>query len=89
MQGSNSREADGFIEPRFHIICWQIVLALHLAFWLKFSQLYSISSSVLFTNLQVIFVLAFSIIFLKEKTGLVVVAGIHCTLLGLHDWAGI
>lgn len=49
------------------IIVSGLFLALHLAFWISSLSYTSISSSVLFTNLQVIFVLAFSALILKEK----------------------
>ncbi len=44
-----------------------LFLALHLAFWITSLSYTSISSSVLFTNLQLVFVLAFSTLILKEK----------------------
>lgn len=77
------KKLKGLSSRDFIYICLAgLFLALHLAFWITSLSYTSISSSVLFTNLQVIFVLAFSIIFLKEKTGPVVVAGIIAALLG-------
>ncbi len=64
------------------IVLSGVFLALHLAFWITSLSYTSISSSVLFTNLQVIFVLAFSIFFLREKMSPIVIAGILIALLG-------
>lgn len=57
-------------------------LALHFAFWITSLAYTSVSSSVLFTNLQVIFVLLFSILFLHEKPNAWVMAGITIALIG-------
>lgn len=57
-------------------------LALHFAFWNSSLNYTSVASSVLFTNLQVIFVLLFSIFFLKEKVNQWVLAGIVLALGG-------
>jgi len=57
-------------------------LALHFAFWNSSLNYTSVASSVLFTNLQVIFVLFFSIFFLKEKVNQWVLAGIALALGG-------
>ena len=57
-------------------------LALHFSFWITSLDYTSISSSVLFTNLQVIFVLLFSIFLLKEKVDWKAIAGILVALLG-------
>jgi len=57
-------------------------LALHFAFWTTSLSYTSISSSVLFTNLQVIFVLLFSIVFLREKLSKLVIGGIMLALTG-------
>lgn len=65
-------------------------LALHFAFWITSLSYTSISSSVLFTNLQVIFVFIFSIFILKEKLNPLVIVGIiialgGSALIGLGD----
>lgn len=57
-------------------------LALHFAFWISSLAYTSISSSVLFTNLQVVFVLLFSIFFLREKLSYPVMGGIFLALAG-------
>lgn len=57
-------------------------LALHFAFWITSLDYTSVSSSVLFTNLQVVFVLVFSVIFLRETLNHWVFAGIAVALLG-------
>ncbi|MEN6463292.1 MAG: DMT family transporter [Syntrophomonas sp.] len=59
-----------------------IFLALHLGFWITSLSYTSVSSSVLFTNLQVIFVLIFSALFLKEKVNCWVTGGILTALAG-------
>lgn len=59
-----------------------VFLALHLASWISSLSYTSISSSVLFTNLQVIFVLAFSLLFLHEKVNRAVTAGIAIAVAG-------
>ncbi len=57
-------------------------LALHFAFWISSLDYTSVSSSVLFTNLQVIFVLILSIFVLKEKPGIQGLLGIIVALAG-------
>lgn len=57
-------------------------LALHFGFWITSLSYTTVSSSVLFTNLQVIFVLLFSLVFLKEKLNYRVVGGIFLALAG-------
>ena len=69
-----------------------IFLALHFSFWITSLGYTSIPSSVLFTNLQVIFVLLFSIFFLREKinfwiTGGILIAIAGSSLIGLGDLA--
>ncbi|MGI5921126.1 MAG: DMT family transporter [Syntrophomonadaceae bacterium] len=59
-----------------------VFLALHLGFWITSLGFTSVSSSVLFTNLQVIFVLIFSALFLKEKVNSWVTGGILTALAG-------
>lgn len=59
-----------------------LFLALHLAFWISSLDYTSISSSVLFTNLQVIFVLAFSTLVLKEKLNSWALLGVVLALAG-------
>lgn len=59
-----------------------IFLALHFSFWITSLCYTSISSSVLFTNLQVIFVLVFSILFLHEKINGWIIGGILTALAG-------
>lgn len=67
----------------FLFICLSgVFLALHLASWISSLSYTSISSSVLFTNLQVIFVLAFSLLFLHEKVNRVVTIGIFIAIAG-------
>ena len=66
----------------FFIIGSGVFLALHLGFWITSLSYTSISSSVLFTNLQVIFVLIFSSLLLKEKVNRWVTGGILTALLG-------
>lgn len=57
-------------------------LALHFGFWITSLSYTSVSSSVLFTNLQVIFVVIFSVIILREKINVGVLAGIATALIG-------
>jgi drug/metabolite transporter (DMT)-like permease len=64
------------------IIVSGVFLALHLGFWISSLSYTSISSSVLFTNLQVIFVLVLSGWLLKEKVNRWVTGGILTALLG-------
>lgn len=59
-----------------------LFLALHLAFWITSLAYTSISSSVLFTNLQVIFVLTFSALILKEGLKRWAIVGVLAALLG-------
>jgi len=59
-----------------------LFLALHLGFWISSLSYTSISSSVLFTNLQVIFVLIFSAWWLKERVNRWVISGIMTALAG-------
>lgn len=59
-----------------------VFLALHFAFWISSLDYTTVSSSVLFTNLQVIFVVLFSILFLKEKVQLWTGGGIVIALCG-------
>jgi len=66
----------------FYILGSGVFLALHLGFWITSLSYTSISSSVLFTNLQVIFVLIFSALLLKEKVNGWVTGGIVTALLG-------
>jgi len=65
-----------------YIIGAGFFLALHFSFWITSLDYTSVSSSVLFTNLQVIFVLLFSVLLLKEKISYKVVIGILIALLG-------
>jgi drug/metabolite transporter (DMT)-like permease len=66
----------------FYVVGSGVFLALHLGFWITSLSYTSISSSVLFTNLQVIFVLIFSVLLLKEKVNSWVIGGILTALLG-------
>ncbi|MGE5391511.1 MAG: DMT family transporter [Deltaproteobacteria bacterium] len=66
----------------FYIIGSGIFLALHLGFWITSLNYTSVSSSVLFTNLQVIFVLCFSILILKEKPTNMAIVGIIVAIAG-------
>lgn len=66
----------------FYILLAGIFLALHFGFWITSLDYTSIPSSVLFTNLQVIFVLLFSIFILKEKVNAWVSGGILLAILG-------
>lgn len=59
-----------------------LFLALHLGFWITSLSYTSISSSVLFTNLQVLFVLAFSTLILKERLNNWAMLGAIAALLG-------
>jgi len=65
-----------------YIIGSGVFLALHLAFWITSLNYTSVSSSVLFTNQQVIFVLLFSILFLKEKPTNMAIVGIMVAVAG-------
>ncbi|NLV20615.1 MAG: DMT family transporter [Syntrophomonadaceae bacterium] len=64
------------------IIVAGIFLALHFSFWITSLNYTSVSSSVLFTNLQVIFVLLFSIFILHEKLNYWIAGGIFIALAG-------
>ncbi|MDD4802526.1 MAG: DMT family transporter [Syntrophomonas sp.] len=79
-------EQDGFKQVSgwdyVYIVASGIFLALHLGFWITSLSYTSISSSVLFTNLQVIFVLIFSAWILKEKVNRWVTGGILTAMLG-------
>lgn len=66
----------------FYILGAGFFLALHFAFWITSLDYTSVSSSVLFTNLQVIFVLIFTTLFLREKVSTGTAAGIIIALLG-------
>lgn len=66
----------------FYITGAGFFLALHFGFWITSLDYTSISSSVLFTNLQVIFVLFFSIFILREKMNMLVSVGIAIALSG-------
>ncbi|NLB89533.1 MAG: DMT family transporter, partial [Syntrophomonadaceae bacterium] len=57
-------------------------LALHFGFWITSLDFTSISSSVLFTNLQVIFVMLFSIFILKENLHYSVILSIIVAICG-------
>ncbi len=70
------------------IIIAGIFLALHFSFWITSLSYTSIPSSVLFTNLQVIFVMLFSIFILREKLNRKVIAGIIVAVLGSSLIAG-
>lgn len=63
-------------------------LALHFSFWITSLDYTSVSSSVLFTNLQVIFVLLFSFLLLREKINVKAVGGILLALVGSSFIAG-
>ncbi len=65
-----------------YILASGVFLALHLGLWITSLSYTSISSSVLFTNLQVIFVLLLSAWLLQERVNHWVQAGIGLALLG-------
>ncbi len=65
-----------------YILASGVFLALHLGLWITSLNHTSISSSVLFTNLQVIFVLLLSAWLLKERVNRWVQGGIGLALLG-------
>lgn len=71
-----------------YILIAGVFLALHFAFWISSLAYTSIPSSVLFTNLQVIFVLLFSILILKEKVNAWAAGGIIVAILGSALIAG-
>ncbi|MDD3271581.1 MAG: DMT family transporter [Syntrophomonadaceae bacterium] len=83
-RGGKLKDSIAHIQRRdfYFILGAGFFLALHFAFWISSLNYTSISSSVLFTNLQVIFVLIFSIVFLKEKPSLYVIGGILLALTG-------
>lgn len=57
-------------------------LALHFGFWITSLSYTSVASSVLFTNLQVIFVIIFSAFFLKERVNRKAMLGVAVALAG-------
>ncbi|MGE5544284.1 MAG: DMT family transporter [Bacillota bacterium] len=57
-------------------------LALHFAFWISSLSYTSVASSVLFTNLQVIFVIIFSRLILKERVNRSAMLGVAVALAG-------
>lgn len=83
-RGRQFKTSIAHIKPRdfYLILVAGFFLALHFAFWISSLDYTSISSSVLFTNLQVIFVLIFSITVLKEKSSFPVIGGILLALTG-------
>jgi len=66
----------------WYVIGSGVFLALHFAFWNTSLNFTSVSSSVLFTNLQVLFVLLFSLVFLREKLNRIAMAGVVAALIG-------
>lgn len=84
IKGSHIRSSIAEISRRdfFYILGAGFFLALHFGFWITSLGYTSISSSVLFTNLQVIFVMVFSIVFLREKLNAAVIMGIMTALMG-------
>lgn len=66
----------------FYILGAGFFLALHFAFWITSLDYTSVSSSVLFTNLQVIFVLVLNTLFLREKVNRGAAIGVFIALLG-------
>ena len=65
-----------------------IFLALHFVFWFTSLSYTSVSSSVLFTNQQVLFVLLFSVLVLKEPLSTKALYGIVLALVGCSVIAG-
>ncbi len=59
-----------------------LFLALHFAFWITSLSYTTVASSVLFTNLQVIFVIIFSALFRKERVTSRALAGVVLALAG-------
>lgn len=59
-----------------------LFLALHFAFWITSLSYTTVASSVLFTNLQVIFVIIFSALFRKERITSRALAGVVLALAG-------
>lgn len=75
-------------EDLLYILGAGFFLALHFAFWITSLSYTTVSSSVLFTNLQVVFVLVLSVIFLKEKLNRPIIVGILVALVGCLFIAG-
>lgn len=90
IEGRNLRKNVTTIEHRdfIYILGAGFFLALHFAFWITSLSYTTVSSSVLFTNLQVVFVLVLSVIFLKEQLNRPVVIGIMVALVGCLFIAG-
>lgn len=59
-----------------------LFLALHFGFWITSLSYTSVASAVLFTNLQVIFVIVFSALFLKERVERSAMIGVAVALAG-------
>lgn len=59
-----------------------LFLALHFGFWITSLSYTSVASAVLFTNLQVIFVIIFSALFLKERVKRSAMVGVAVALVG-------
>jgi drug/metabolite transporter (DMT)-like permease len=74
--------------PLPFVVSAGVFLALHFVFWFSSLAYTSVSSSVLFTNQQVIFVLLFSVFFLKEKLSLPAISGIFLAVAGCVAVAG-
>lgn len=79
-----SRKQIAVLKPKnyLYMLGAGIFLALHFAFWISSLTYTSISSSVLFTNLQVIFVFIFSSLVFKERINKWAKIGIFTALLG-------
>lgn len=75
-------------EDLLYILGAGFFLALHFAFWITSLSYTTVSSSVLFTNLQVVFVLILSVIFLKDKLNRPIIIGILVALVGCLFIAG-
>lgn len=90
IEGKNLRLNITAVEGRDwgYILGAGFFLALHFAFWITSLGYTTVSSSVLFTNLQVIFVLIFSVIFLRERLNRAIIAGILVALTGCVFIAG-
>lgn len=89
----NRERSDLRSKDWFWMIGAGIFLALHFAFWITSLDYTCISSSVLFTNLQVIFVLLFSILIFKEQvrpwvTGGIIIAVAGSSLVAAGDFGG-
>ena len=65
-----------------------LFLALHFGFWITSLSYTSVASSVLFTNLQVIFVIIFAALFLKERVNARALAGVAVSLVGISVIGG-